>query len=76
MDCYYCKAKAHCSAAVRPGSIMCMVNQMRYGGTHADDPPPVEGRGGYCRFCGKPLRIIDGTRFCNNPRCEHRYEQV
>lgn len=40
MECYYCKAKAYCIAATQPGSVVCMVNRMRYGGTHADDAPP------------------------------------
>lgn len=34
-ECYYCKAKEHCIAAAQPGSVVCMVNRMRYGGTHA-----------------------------------------
>lgn len=37
MDCYYCKAKEYCIAAAQPGSMICLVNRMRYGGTHADD---------------------------------------
>jgi len=32
MDCYYCKAKEHCIAAAQPGSMVCLVNRMRYGG--------------------------------------------
>ena len=40
MDCYYCKAKNECMAAAQPGSVVCLVNRMRYGGTHADDRPP------------------------------------
>jgi hypothetical protein len=75
MSCYYCHAKTFCGAAVQPGSVVCMVNQMRYGGTHAGDPPPVGDRGTYCRFCGQPLKIIGRERFCNNPRCGHHYEQ-
>lgn len=31
-NCYTCKAKSECSAAAQPGSIMCMVNRMRFGG--------------------------------------------
>lgn len=38
-NCYTCKAKSECSAAAQPGSIMCMVNRMRFGGTHADEEP-------------------------------------
>ena len=29
-ECYYCKAKEHCIAAAQPGSVVCMVNRMRY----------------------------------------------
>lgn len=42
VDCYYCKAKEHCTAAAEPGSVVCMVNRMRYGGTAA-----------ICRLCIK-----------------------
>ena len=45
MDCYYCKAKEHCIAAAQPGSMVCLVNRMRYGGTHADDQPPRQAGG-------------------------------
>lgn len=31
-NCYTCKAKTVCSAAVQPGSIMCMMYRMRLGG--------------------------------------------
>lgn len=74
-ECYYCKAKEHCSAAAEPGSVVCTLNRIKYGGTHANDPAPrQEGR--YCRYCGKPLREVGQQRFCNNPRCENRYENV
>ena len=76
MNCYYCAAKARCPSYVQPGSVYCIANQMQTGRTHADDPPPVEGRGDYCRFCGLPLKVIGGQRYCNSPRCSHRYEQV
>ena len=36
-ECYYCKAKEHCIAAAQPGSVLCMVNRMRYGGTPAEN---------------------------------------
>lgn len=57
MDCYYCKAKEYCIAAAQPGSMVCLVNRMRYGGTHADDAPPRQD-GGFCQYCGQPLREI------------------
>lgn len=76
MNCYYCAAKAACPSYVQPGSVMCIMNQMKTGRTHADDPPPVEGRSGICRFCGGPIKEIGSQRYCNNPRCSHRYEQV
>lgn len=57
MDCYYCKAKEYCIAAAQPGSMVCLVNRMRYGGTHADDAPPRQV-GGFCQYCGQPLREI------------------
>lgn len=50
MDCYYCKAKEYCIAAAQPGSMVCLVNRMRYGGTHADDAPPRQD-GGFCQYC-------------------------
>ena len=75
MNCYYCAAKARCPSYVQPGSVFCIVNQMQTGSTHADDPPSVP-QAGYCQFCGRPLKIVGRQRYCNNPRCSHRYEQV
>lgn len=75
MSCYNCKAKSKCIAAAQPGSVMCIINKMRYGGTHADDEPPRQA-GGYCQFCGHRLRQIGTERFCNNVLCEHRYINV
>ena len=75
MDCYYCKAKKYCMAAAQPGSMMCLVNRMRYGGTHADDQPPRQA-GGFCQYCGQPLREIGRERFCNNVNCRNRYVSV
>lgn len=62
-------------AAAQPGSVMCLVNRMRYGGTHADDAPPRQA-GNFCQFCGQPLRVIGTERFCNNVNCQNRYINV
>lgn len=51
-ECYFCKAKQYCIAAAQPGSVICMINRMRYGGTHADDAPTKQ-TGKYCQYCGK-----------------------
>ena len=75
MDCYYCKANAKCSAGVMPGSVMCMVNRLHYGGTHADEMPQRQ-KGDFCMYCGQHLRQIGSERFCNNPSCRNRYEKV
>ncbi|MFQ7018164.1 MAG: hypothetical protein ACLRRI_00720 [Oscillospiraceae bacterium] len=48
---------------------------MRYGGTHADDAPPRQD-GGFCQYCGQPLREIGRERFCNNVNCRNRYVSV
>lgn len=74
-ECYYCKAKEHCIATAQPGSVVCMVNRMRYGGTHADDTPP-RTEVVYCQFCGQPLKVIGRKRFCHNTRCLNRYNDV
>lgn len=74
MDCFYCKAKEHCIAAAQPGSVVCMVNRLRYGGTHADEPQRQPGN--YCQFCGQPLKVIGNQRFCNNTRCTNRFNDV
>ena len=73
--CLGCKAKDVCIAAVQPGSVMCMVNRMRYGGTHADDAPRRQ-EGDYCQYCGSRLRVIGRERFCNNVNCTNRFESV
>ena len=75
MDCYYCKAKAQCSAAVMPGSVMCLINRMHHGGTHADEMPQRQ-KGDFCMYCGQHLRQIGSERFCNNPNCRNRYVNV
>lgn len=72
-ECYYCKAKEHCIAAAQPGSVVCMVNRLRYGGSHADEARP---RGRFCQFCGQPLREIGKKRFCNNAQCWNHYNDV
>ena len=74
-NCYTCKAKTVCSAAVQPGSIMCMMYRMRLGGTHADEEP-YRQPGRFCQYCGKPLREIGTERFCDNPSCVNRYQDV
>lgn len=75
MDCYSCKAKSYCIAAAQPGSVVCLVNRMRCGGTHADDQPPRQA-GEYCQYCGKKLKEIGTERFCNNPNCLNRFVNV
>ncbi len=75
MSCYNCKAKSLCSVAVEEGSFLCMANRLKYGGTHADEEASRQ-TGSYCQYCGKHLKIIGTERFCNNPRCVHRYENV
>ena len=72
MRCHSCKAKNVCSAAVQPGSIICSLNLMRYGGTHADNCPPTQAPE-YCQYCGHPLKVIGSERFCNNVRCNNRF---
>jgi len=39
MDCYDCKAKSVCAAVVQRGSVICLMNRMRYCGTHAEEEP-------------------------------------
>lgn len=51
MDCYDCKAKSVCAAVVQPGSVLCLMNRMRYCGTHAEEEPRRQ-RGDYCQYCG------------------------
>ena len=44
MDCYDCKAKSVCAAVVQRGSVMCLMNRMRYserGGKGAAVSVPV-----------------------------------
>ena len=75
MECYYCKAKEHCIAAAQPGSVICMINRIKYGGTHADDEVCRQS-GDYCQYCGKRLHVIGRERFCNNVNCRNRYKSV
>ena len=75
LDCYYCKAKGKCSSAVEKGSVMCMVSQIQYGGTHAEKEPGRQ-QGNYCQYCGHRLREIGRERFCNNVNCQNRYVSV
>lgn len=68
MDCYDCKAKSVCAAVVQPGSVICLMNRMRYCGTHAEEEPQRQ-QGDYCQYCGQRLREIGRERFCNNVNC-------
>lgn len=74
-SCDNCKANKECSVAVEPGSVVCMVNRLRYGGTHADNVASRQA-GDFCQFCGHRLRTIGGKRFCNNVNCKNRYVYV
>ena len=74
-NCYNCKAKAECIDVVQPGSIICLANRMRIGGTHADDEAPRQP-GRFCQYCGRPLREIGTERFCNNANCLNRFKNV
>lgn len=75
MNCYSCEAKTKCIAAVQPGSVMCVVNRVRYCGTHADEAQKQQ-QGDYCQYCGQRLRVIGRERFCNNVNCRNRFENV
>ena len=75
MDCYDCKAKSVCAAVVQPGSVLCLMNRMRYCGTHAEEEPRRQ-QGDYCQYCGHRLREIGRERFCNNVNCRNRYVSV
>ena len=73
--CYECKARFKCNAAVQQGSVACMVNLMKYGGTKSDNMTQRQP-GNFCQYCGQPLRVIGTERFCNNVNCYNRYVNV
>lgn len=75
MECHNCKAKNVCIAAAQPGSVVCLINRMRYGGTHAEEAIRRQ-QGDYCQYCGYRLREIGRERFCNNVNCRNRYVSV
>lgn len=75
MDCYDCKAKSVCAAVVQRGSVMCLMNRMRYCGTHAEEEPRRQ-QGDYCQYCGHRLREIGRERFCNNVNCRNRCKRM
>lgn len=75
MSCYNCKAKNNCMSAVQEGSVMCLVNKMRYGGTHAEEEPQRQ-IGSFRQYCGQPLKVYGTERFCNNSQCRNRYVNV
>lgn len=75
MDCYDCKAKSVCAAVAQPGSVICLMNRMRYCGTHAEEEPRRQ-QGDFCQYCGHRLREIGRERFCNNVNCQNRYVNV
>lgn len=74
-NCYNCKVKSECIAAAQSGSVACLVNRMRFGGTHAADEPPRQ-LGRFCQYCGHPLREIGTERFCNNANCPNRHQNL
>lgn len=76
VECYDCKAKGTCSAVVQQGSVMCMMNRLRYCGTHAEEEQRKRQEGDFCQYCGQRLRVIGRERFCNNVNCRNRFESV
>ena len=75
MDCYSCSAKAECLEAVQPGSVMCLLNQLRRGGTKAN-MQSIRQSGEFCQFCGQRLKVIGRQRFCANPCCINRFRDA
>ena len=75
MECCNCKANGVCAAVVQPGSMICMMNRMRYCGTHAEEEAHRQP-GDYCQYCGQRLREIERERFCNNANCRNRSVNV
>ena len=67
--------KSVCAAVVQPGSVICLMNRMRYCGTHAEEEPRRQ-QGDFCQYCGHRLREIGRERFCNNVNCQNRYVNV
>ena len=77
MSCRNCKARTHCSICVGEGSIACFLTSMLYGGTHGDyDAESGDTRPTYCAYCGRPLKIVENERFCDNANCLNRYQFI
>lgn len=76
--CMNCGAKSYCIEACEPGSIMCLANRLRTGRTKADvlSHEAVPANPQYCAYCGKPLKIIGGIRYCKNTQCPNRFQNV
>lgn len=76
--CLNCGAKSYCIEACQPGSYMCLMNRLRTGRTKADvlghEIAPANPQ--YCAYCGKPLKIIGGIRYCKNTQCPNRFQNV
>ena len=64
MDCYDCKAKSVCAAVVQRGSVMCLMNRMRYCGTHAEEEPRRQ-QGDYQDVANIKEDIVQ--RLCTKP---------
>lgn len=75
MDCYSCSAKSECLEAVQPGSVMCLLNQLRCGRTKTN-AQPIRQPGEFCQFCGQRLKAIGRQRFCANPSCVNRFRDA
>lgn len=79
-ECKGCACLETCPTVCQPGSLLCMskrmgskqtkAQQMRAAGEYR---PILDGN---CKICGKPLRIIEGQKFCNNMNCPNRFADV
>lgn len=71
MDCSSCGVRFRCPLAAGPGSFVCTLTRVMYGGE--ESPYRKHGTPKFCPLCGKPLKVIGTERFCNNVQCENRF---
>lgn len=81
-ECKGCACLETCPTACQPGSLMCMSKRMSSKQTKAQqmraagEYRPIVGSKCSCNICGRPLKIIDDKRFCNNVNCPNRFADV
>lgn len=61
MECHNCKAKSVCAAVVQPGSVICLMNRMRYCAGHTQRKNHGDSRATIASIAGNACGRSDAS---------------